>query len=387
MTEEKKKSNVWMKVLGVGMAACIIGNLGLAVYQIQSSAVSDKKVSKFIDKELKRQAEESKKENEYQEDGYKVDDTYEIKSTTTISDAYLSGDSSKLSKEDKQTLDMATKILEKVTKDCKTDYEKEIAVYNWMYKNIGNGNSSSVTISNQVSDNYTPHGVLTGKDAVCVGYATTFRLFMQMMEIDCHIVHNEYHSWDLVQLDDDQWYHLDIYSDVASGSQYQNFNMSDGTARNRGHEWSASSLPSAEGSLYSYPVQNAVQIKDIYSIPKQMKQALKKKKSGLYYRFKDKVTEEDMELANVLIDSMNTVLYGPKYNGDIDITASWYDDGEESYVLGIFFSYYGRQEESEASGEDSKAAKKLKKAIEEAFDVDLESLSNGEYGEYEAYEA
>lgn len=387
MTEEKKKSNVWMKVLGVGMAACIIGNLGLAVYQIQSSAVSDKKVSKFIDKELKRQAEESKKENEYQEDGYKVDDTYEIKSTTAISDAYLSGDSSKLSKEDKQTLDMATKILEKVTKDCKTDYEKEIAVYNWMYKNIGNGNSSSVTISNQVSDNYTPHGVLTGKDAVCVGYATTFRLFMQMMEIDCHIVHNEYHSWDLVQLDDDQWYHLDIYSDVASGSQYQNFNMSDGTARNRGHEWSASSLPSAEGSLYSYPVQNAVQIKDIYSIPKQMKQALKKKKSGLYYRFKDKVTEEDMELANVLIDSMNTVLYGPKYNGDIDITASWYDDGEESYVLGIFFSYYGRQEESEASGEDSKAAKKLKKAIEEAFDVDLESLSNGEYGEYEAYEA
>lgn len=382
MAEEKKKSNVWMKVLGVGMAACLIGNLGLAVYQIQSSSVSDKKVSKFIDKELKRQAEESKKENEYQEDGYKIEDTYEIKSTTAISDAYLSGDSSKLSKEDKETLDMATKILEKVTKNCETDYEKEIAVYNWMYKNIGGDSNGSVTISTEVSDNYTPHGVLTGKDAVCVGYATTFRLFMQMMEIDCHIVHNDYHSWDLVQLDDDQWYHVDIYSDVASNSQYQNFNMSDGTTRNRGHEWSASSLPSAEGSTYSYPVQNAVQIKDIYSIPKQMKQALKKKKSGLYYRFKDKVTEEDMELANVLIDSINAVLYGPKYNGDVDVTASWYDDGEESYVLGIFFSYYGMQEESETPGEDSKAAKKLKKAIEQAFDVDLESLSNGEYSEY-----
>ena len=58
MSEEKKKSSVWTKVLGVGVAACLIGNLGLGVYQIQSSSVSDKKVSKFIDKELKRQAEE-----------------------------------------------------------------------------------------------------------------------------------------------------------------------------------------------------------------------------------------------------------------------------------------------------------------------------------------
>lgn len=382
MAEEKKKSSVWMKVLGVGMAACLIGNLGLAVYQIQSSSVSDKKVSKFIDKELKRQAEESKKENEYQEDGYKVDDTYEIKSTTAISDAYLSGDDSKLSKEEKETLDMATKILEKVTKDCKTDYEKEIAVYDWMYKNIRGGHSSSVTLpTTDVSDNYTPHGVLAGKDAVCVGYATTFRMFMQMMEIDCHIVHNDYHSWDLVQLDDDQWYHVDIYSDVASNSQYQNFNMSDGVARNMGHEWSASSLPSAEGSEYSYPVQNAVEIKDIYSIPKQIKKAIKKKKSGLYYSFKNKISDEDMELANVLLDSMNTVFYGPKYDGNMDISASWYDDGENGYVLGIFFSYYGMQDEYDTPGEDSNAAKKLKKTIEEVFDVDLEALSNGEYGE------
>lgn len=384
MAEEKKKSSVWMKVLGVGMAACLIGNLGLGVYQIQSSSVSDKKVSKFIDKELKRQAEESKKENEYQEDGYKVDDTYEIKSTKAISDAYLSGDSSKLGKEDKETLEMATKILEKVTKDCKTDYEKEIAVYNWMYKNIRGGSNGSVTLPTDVSDNYTPHGVLKGKDAVCVGYATTFRLFMQMMEIDCHIVHNDYHSWDLVQLDDDQWYHVDVYSDATSNSQYRNFNMSDGVCRNMGHDWSASSLPSAEGSEYSYPVQNAVEIKDIYSIPKQIKKAIKKKKSGLYYSFKNKVSDKDMELANVLLDSMNAIVYGPQYNGNMDISASWYDDGKDSYVLGIFFSYYGMSEDTDIPGEDSKEAKKLKKTIEEVFGVDLQSLSNGEYSEYTA---
>ena len=26
---------------------------------------------------------------------------------------------------------------------------------------------------------------------------------MQMLGLECHIVHNEYHSWDLVKLDDD----------------------------------------------------------------------------------------------------------------------------------------------------------------------------------------
>lgn len=380
MSEEKKKSGVWTKVLGVGMAACLIGNLGLGVYQIQSSSVSDKKVSKFIDKELKRQAEENKKENEYQEDGYVIDDTYEIKSTTAISDAYLSGDSSKLSEEDKQTLDMATKILEKETKDCETDYEKEIAIYNWMYKNIRGGNRGSVLLPTEATNNYTPNGVLSGRDAVCVGYATTFRLFMEMMEIDCHIVHNEYHSWDLVQLDDDQWYHVDIYSDVSSNSQYQNFNMTDSVARNvMGHEWQASALPSAEGTKYSYPVQNAVEIKDLYSIPKQMQKAMKKKKSGLYYSFKDKITEKDMELANVLIDSMQTVLYGPKYDGNMDVMASWYDDGEGSYILGIFFSYYGNTESEEEEEKDSKAAKKMKETIEKVFDVDLESISEYEY--------
>ena len=82
-----------------------------------------------------------------------------------------------------------------------------------------------------------------------------------------------------------------------------------------------------------------------------------------------------MELANVLLDSMQTVLYGPKYEGNIDVMASWYDDGEGSYILGIFFSYYGPEEDTDKE-EDSKAEKKMKEAIEKVFDVDLESLSS-----------
>ena len=56
-------------------------------------------------------------------------------------------------------------------------------------------------------------GVLKYHNAVCVGYATTFRMFMQMMGIECKVEHNteKFHSWDVVKIDGD-WYITDIYS-------------------------------------------------------------------------------------------------------------------------------------------------------------------------------
>ena len=113
MSKESRKGNVGGKVLAVFVAVCLLGDIGVNVYHMQKETASDSKVSKFIDKELKRQAEEKKKENEYIEDGYKVSEEYEIRSTKDISDAYLSGDDSKLNKEDKKTLEMAKEILEK----------------------------------------------------------------------------------------------------------------------------------------------------------------------------------------------------------------------------------------------------------------------------------
>ena len=142
---------------------------------------------------------------------------YVIKATTQISDAYKSGDSSKLSDKDKETLDMAKSVLDGIITDGMTDYEKELAVYRWMTSNIGfDENSLSVIPESETGEVDNPYGVLKYRSAVCVGYATTFRLFMQMMNIDCMVVHDSYlsHSWDLVKLDG-KWYHTDIYADMS----------------------------------------------------------------------------------------------------------------------------------------------------------------------------
>ena len=67
-----------------------------------------------------------------QENDVHIGGDYIIKATTQISDAYKSGDSSKLSDADKETLDMAKSVLDEIITDGMSDYEKELAVYKWM---------------------------------------------------------------------------------------------------------------------------------------------------------------------------------------------------------------------------------------------------------------
>ena len=329
--KEKTGKTVGKVVLGIGVAACLIGNLALGAYQLRESQANDKKILKYVDRQLKKQAEEAEKENSYQEDGYVVGDSYEIMSTKAISDAYKSGDVSKLSKKEKATEKQAKEILEKITKKCKTDYEKELAVYEWMYKNISNDSSNTISISNRASD---------------------------------------YHSWDLVKLDDNQWYHVDVYSDVSSSSKYANFNMPDGIAA-AGHEWDGSGLPEATGVKYCYPVRNAVEIKDLYQVPAKIKQAITKKKSGLYFKFKNKVTDKDMALSETMMnDISNALAISDTLNGEISASAYWYDDGKDSYVLAIFISSYS-DTPNDNSELDEKVVKKIRKLVSKTFDVRL----------------
>ncbi|MCI8410039.1 MAG: transglutaminase domain-containing protein [Lachnospiraceae bacterium] len=368
MYKESKKFSLGKIILGIGLAGCLFGNLALGAYQIRQSDTSSQKVGQFIDDQLEKQAKEAEKKNTYQEDGFVVADQYEIRSTKAISDAYLKNDDSSLNAEEKETLKLAKDILEKITKNCKNNYEKEKAVYDWMYKNITFNDGSIIAMPSDLGNRYTPYGVLKGQKAVCVGYATTFRLFMNMLGLECHVVHNDSHSWGLVQLDDKEWYHVDIYSDVTSNSKYLNFNMPDGIAKNN-LDWDGSMLPVAKGTKYTYPLHNHEEVKNLYAVPKKIKNALEKKKSALCLSFKKKLTDKDLALANVMISNITSALYDiPKYE-DYGINAYWYDDEKGSYILGIFIGYYNTT--TNDNDVPKKDKKKIISAIEEAFGITI----------------
>lgn len=356
MQKESKTSKKGLRIAG-HVIACVAGvlvvagvgtSVGMNVMLMNRMNTQNEKVSRFIDDERAKEAKEAEQESTYQEDGFVVGDQYEIRSTTNISDAYLKDDPSSLEGEDKETYDMAKTVLDEVIKDGMTDYEKELAIYDWMVDNIGQGSGHTIALPGQNTQAFTPHDVLSSHSAVCVGYATTFRLLANMVGLDVHIVHNDYHSWDMVKLDDGEWYQLDVYSD-ANGAKYRNFNMTDAMARS-GHEWDGSTLPEAKGTKYSYAVQNAVAVKDLFEVPAKVCEALGNKGSSLFFKFPKMVSDQELALADQMINIMQQAMYAIPGGESKDMSAAWIPDGEDKYVLAVYVNDYSQ---SNASLEDA----------------------------------
>ncbi len=370
-----------VKAVGAGLLAlCLVGSLGLNVYQAQAQKRYADAMNGFITEQKDRWAKEEEQENTYQEDGFKVGGEYEIRSTTHISDAYKSGDDSQLSEQDKETLKMAEDVLDEVIRDGMGNYEKELAVYQWMVENIGGGSEGVIGRPGGSSSPFTPHDVLKSKNAVCVGYATTFRLFMNMLGMNCRIVHNDYHSWDLVELEQDQWYHVDVYSD-AHGAKFANFNMTDDIC-NMGHSWDGSALPVADSVKYSPAVQNSVELDGLLDVPAQFKKALDERQGAVYYRFKTPLTEAEQSTANFLVNVLESAI-----NSTIEeayFRAMWYPGEDGTDILGLLVERHDEDEPDPGFDPSSPEGKAVIKAIAEAFGLDPATL--GDTGDDPIYE-
>ncbi len=299
-----------------------------------------------------------------QEDDVKIAGEYVVKSTLPISDAYKSGDTSKLSDRDKETLDMAKAVMDEVITDDMTDYEKEQAIYRYLTKGM-KASTSILTVINEDcdgrTDNDNPHDVLKNHSAVCVGYATTFRMFMQMMDIECMVVHSSdlVHTWDLVKLDDGCWYHTDCYMDSGETS-YANFNMDDATC-GQGHEWNHDFFPAAKGHKYNYILSICEEIKDIYAVPEWVMKAATDKKEVISCTFEKDITEETEPLAAYMAETMAENLN----NSDkLNVNSRWLKNDEGKYVLTYYFEYTQDNADQLSEKTREKADDKIQKALE-----------------------
>ena len=295
-----------------------------------------------------------------EEDDVVIAEQYTIHSTLPISDAYKNGTEDTLSDRDKETLDMAKTILADIIKDGMTDYEKEEAVYLWLTKEMkpDTGMLTVIPTSDEGADD--PHDVLKNRSAVCVGYATTFRLFMQMLDIECKVIHNRelYHSWDLVKLDG-EWYHVDCYSDADNGN-YQNFNMND-TRAEEGHDWNREFFPAATGVKYSYAAMNSIQLKNIYAIPKAIRGMFDEDRNVAAFTFKQKIEKEDEPEAVGLINAIRDYLGGAD-NFYVDM--QWSEGADGGYVLTVYINYYNMDNQPDL---DDKTLEKINETVGDAF--------------------
>lgn len=367
--KEKLKSNAFIIIVCV--LACAI------VASIAMGAITLDKVSNVAKAITNENAQDPAKENDVV-----IATDYTIKSTENISDAYKSGNTDGLSDRDKETLDMAGKVLDEIITEDMTPYEKELAVYDWMTGELRFEAGSLLVIPETGEDSDNPYGVLKYHNAVCVGYATTFRLFMQMLDIECMVVHNSerYHSWDLVKLDG-EWYHTDIYSDSDSGN-YSHFNLSDSQMAATGQSWNREFFPAAMGYKYSYAYQNCMECVDLYEIPASVREMMDNQIGARALSFDKEITESDAQIVEAMMQSIQNTTSCSDEFCNLYMTWNWLNT-DRGYILCISIEGFDNSCDEPTVDIPDDAWEKVDEAVNDSFG-DL--TSNEDYWSCDDYD-
>lgn len=176
--------------------------------------------------------------------------------TGPVTEAYRTGDTSVLSEQDAAILEACKQVLDQCITDDMTPAEQELAIHDWMVDH------TAYDETHELPNRNSPYGLLVEGKVVCMGYANTFQLFMDLLDIPCVTVTGDGHAWNLVQLDG-EWYGVDVTWDDPLGSfvdvpavdepeHHRYFNVTSDFLRQTDHEWDDPSVPEAEGSRWTW---------------------------------------------------------------------------------------------------------------------------------------
>ena len=158
-------------------------------------------------------------------------------------------------------------IMDEILADKDTDYEKELAIHNYLVENCKYGYVEGAESQNSTA--YSSYGALVDGKAVCDGYSQAMKLLCDLEGISCDIVigsaKGENHAWNCVKLDG-EWYQVDTTWDDPKPDnpdmlQYTYFNMTSEQTRLE-HSWEEENYPEASGTKYNYYVKNDLVCED-----------------------------------------------------------------------------------------------------------------------------
>jgi hypothetical protein len=190
------------------------------------------------------------------------DDKYD---PASIIKAWHSGNATHLTEKNRKILDACIEVIGALIDEGMSDYEKELAIHDWI---IDWADYDEESLSNSPNakpdpDNDNPYGTIYGKKAICAGFTTTFQLFMDMLGVECISVKGYYnrngedHAWNMVRIDG-EWYCVDVtWDDPIGGNwsaamKHRFFNETSQFFKDTGHVWDESTTPVADsGKLYS----------------------------------------------------------------------------------------------------------------------------------------
>lgn len=177
----------------------------------------------------------------------------------SIAGAYKYGCEGILSDTEKVLFEKAQDIIISIITPSDNNGLKALAIHDWIVKNTEYDYDNYIN-GTVPPESYTAEGVLIYHRAVCEGYAETFKLFMDLLNIPCEIVLGNtskgLHGWNLVYLDG-EWYHIDCTWDDSvpdQGPDYVGYTyclIPDFIMEQTDHAWIRSNYPAANGTKWT----------------------------------------------------------------------------------------------------------------------------------------
>ncbi|MHC6179236.1 transglutaminase domain-containing protein [Clostridium sp. JNZ X4-2] len=175
-----------------------------------------------------------------------------------------------LIKKESELQDKASEIVNGITNSGMKDYEKELALHDYVVNNANYDRSVNLP-----DDSYTAYGVLINGAGVCQGYADAMDRLLTAAGIECKMVIGKAndgdgwvdHAWNIVKIQG-RYYELDstwddpVTSDGSHLISHSYFNVTDNQIA-KNHIWDKSKYPQCNSTDYSFDNLNVVE-KDAY---------------------------------------------------------------------------------------------------------------------------
>lgn len=187
--------------------------------------------------------------------GMKVRFFYEISDNYYVYQKYINGTGIPSDRPAAMKLyDKVNEIIPRIIDSNMTDYEKELAIHDYIVTNCEYG---YVDYSNDYA--YRAYGALVQGKAVCNGYAEAMALLLNCVGLENDIMtgwaNGELHAWNRVKLDG-KWYQVDStwddpIPDRGNFAGHQFFNVTD-DIMDDSHVWNTGDYEACEDMAYNY---------------------------------------------------------------------------------------------------------------------------------------
>lgn len=220
-----------------------------------------------------------------------------------------------------QFLDECTFIANRITNSQANELQKEIAIYDFMVKNIRYGLcDADHNVSEKLSQS--AFSTLFERKGVCKGISMLFKCLADLVGLKVAVIEGEVydaqwllHAWNLINIDG-KFFHVDVTQDIVTYQNegvcsYNGLNMLD-VEISTNYRWNKTKYPKCIGSPLGFYEYEKLIVHDEEDLRRELKKQINQRKTVLYFRVMGgsvlscKTQDELAELVvNNIADTMN----------------------------------------------------------------------------------